>query len=146
MENRIYIKGRKGNRARARRNQKEKEKSGKREKWKVERNCSFACRFTRGCVDWMMHPADWRNVFLFFFKVLRSEWQSGKEDLSSCPGALYSLGFFLFFLLQFCSRLLLQCEVLLAFIHITWPATMSGPSLLVHCHASCIMLNCTQWQ
>lgn len=99
MENRIYIKGRKGNRARARGNQKEKEKSGKREKWKVERNCGSVCRFMRGCVDWMMHPADWRNVFFFFSfpKVLRSEWQSGKEDLSPCPRALYSLGLFLGF-------------------------------------------------
>lgn len=40
------------------------------------------------------------ECFFFFFKVLRSEWQSGKEDLSSCPRALYSLGLFLGF---FCS-------------------------------------------
>lgn len=94
MENRIYIKGRKGNRARARGNQKEKKSRGRERngKWRgIAALCADSC--AAALIEWCILRIG--GMFFFLSKVLRSEWQSGKEDLSPCPRALYSLGLFM---------------------------------------------------
>lgn len=100
MENRIYITGRKGNRARARRNQKEKKKVGEEREMESGEEVRL-CVQIHARLRWLNDASCELAECFFFLKVLRSEWQSGKEDLSSCPRALYSLGFFLFFLVFF---------------------------------------------